>query len=63
MVTVATAGNWPEDELSLDLVGWKDSACGDLYTSFFFHYKITALMREWLFPSSPCSAFFCHDFL
>lgn len=35
MVTVATAGNWPEDELSLDLVGWKDSACGDLYTSFF----------------------------
>lgn len=35
VVTVATVGNWPEDVLSLDLVGWKGSACGDLYTSFF----------------------------
>lgn len=44
--------------------GWLERFClwRSLYI-IFFHYKITALMREWLFPSSPCSAFFCHNFL
>lgn len=35
VVTALFAGNWPENILSLDLVGWKGSVCGDLYTSLF----------------------------
>lgn len=33
VVTALSAGNRPENVLSLDLVGWKGSVCGDLYPS------------------------------
>lgn len=62
VVTALFAGKRPENILSLDLVGWKGSVCGDLYTSLFTTKSQLSEGKSW-FSSSPQLCVSCRDSL